>query len=503
MARSFLTFSSALATATLILIGAGARPASAQPVQPATPTTPSTAAKPKEYPEAKEALQLLLRDHNIPAAIKKLEKVSKENPELPSAHVLMYQILAQLNQPAAARAELDEAVKTNAGDPEPYIILGDIALQERRLVEAALSFDKAKAMLAKYTNAERKGALEQQTLSGMAVLAEARGDWKEAEARLRDLLKVAHGDLVTHERLARSLFWQGKAVDALAVLKKAKQIDRDNAKKYGAREVFLTPEAIMGQYSGQVEGPKSTSGNAERWFNAAVTIAPNDLPTRQIVAVWALEQGKLALAKEQAEAVLRIEAADPKKYGDSTVGHMLRGIVGLWEKDWPVAEKHFDKIVSAADVAAANNPASMNNFGARNNLALALVEQKNPAKKQLALDYAEANLRRNENNPEALSTLGWVHFRRNEFDQAKSALDRAIKTSEQAGQATGIKLDLDTATYMAHVLHHQGQKWQAKELLDKVLNADRPFSMRPEARKLYEKVKDAEEPEGTPGLKTP
>ena len=30
--------------------------------------------------------------------------------------------------------------------------------------------------------------------------------------------------------------------------------------------------------------------------------APNDLPTRQVVADWALDNGKIAFAKEQAEA---------------------------------------------------------------------------------------------------------------------------------------------------------------------------------------------------------
>ena len=69
---------------------------------------------------------------------------------------------------------------------EPYIILGNIALQERRIAEAAMDFDKAKQLLATYTNDERKGAMEQQVLSGIAQVAEASEDWKEAEARLRD-----------------------------------------------------------------------------------------------------------------------------------------------------------------------------------------------------------------------------------------------------------------------------------------------------------------------------
>ena len=77
MARSFLSFTFAPAAATLILLGAGAIPASAQPVKPADPAASTTTPKQKNYPGAKEALQLLIRDHNMPAAIKKLEQASQ------------------------------------------------------------------------------------------------------------------------------------------------------------------------------------------------------------------------------------------------------------------------------------------------------------------------------------------------------------------------------------------------------------------------------------------
>ena len=472
MARLFLSFIFALATAALLLV-AGETPASAQP---ATPAAPTVAAKPKQYPEAQEALQLLIRDHNMAAAIKKLEDLSRKYPELPSAHVLMYQILAQLNQPAAAKAQLEEAIQNTPSDPEPYLILGNFALQERRLAEATMDFDKAKQLLATYTNTERKAAMEQQVVSGISLLAESRQDWKTTESLLRDLLKSAPEDLAAYQRLARALFWQTKANDSYDILKKAKEIDRKNAAKNGTREVFLTPEAIMAQYYDQFEGSKSA--NPEKWLKAALKKAPDDLPTRQVVAVWALEKGKIDFAKEQADAALRIEASDPKKYAGSNLGRVLGGLVALWQKDWPEAEHNFEKIILQ----------SPSDFVARNNIALALVEQDDPAKRQRALSYAEANYRDNKNNPEALATLGWVYFRCNQFDQAALALDQAVK-------ATGGNLtNADTATYVAHILYHQDKKYQAKEILENVLKSDKPFSMRPEAEKLYEKVKDAAKP---------
>ncbi len=252
MTRPLLLFIIALATATIILLGAGAMPATAQP---GSDSAPSADAKPKRYPEAQEALDLLAK-RDMPGAIKKLEEAARKYPELPSVHVLMYEILAQLNQSADARAELDKAVKANPSDPEPYLILGEIALQERRVTEATLDFDKAKQLLATYANAKRKAVIEQQVLSGIAQLAETGEDWKVAEAVLRDLLKLAPEDLAAHRRLARSLFRQGKAREAYEILKKAKQIDRENAKKHGTREVFPDPEDIITHNFAISRGPE-------------------------------------------------------------------------------------------------------------------------------------------------------------------------------------------------------------------------------------------------------
>ena len=86
------------------------------------------------------------------------------------------------------------------------------------------------------------------------------------------------------------MFRQGNAGDAYKVLKKAKEIDRAKAKRNNTREEMLTPEAIMGKYYDEAEGP--TSKTPKIWFDAAVKNAPQDLATRQAVAMWAFERGK-------------------------------------------------------------------------------------------------------------------------------------------------------------------------------------------------------------------
>ncbi len=100
-------------------------------------------------------------------------------------------------------------------------------------------------------------------------------------------LEGAQENLVAQQRLARALFQQGKAAEAYETLKKAKKIDRDIAKKQGTLESVLTPEAIMAQYFDQNGGPTSATEYVEKWFNAALKMAPNDLETRRVVALWA------------------------------------------------------------------------------------------------------------------------------------------------------------------------------------------------------------------------
>jgi tetratricopeptide (TPR) repeat protein len=457
----------------------------------------------------------------------------------------MYQLLTEMKEPNAARLQLDEAVKANPGDPEPYVILGNLALQDLRLVEATMDFEKAKQLLAGYNVAKRKKAKEVLALdaaSGIARVAEIREDWPQAESCLREVWQLDPENVFTYQRLARALFQQRKPKEAYEMLKLGKQQDRTNARRYRTGETFLTPEAIMAQYYDQYGG--LTTAPAEYMFNKALEVAPNDLPTRQAVAVWALEKGKLALAKEQVKAILKIEASD-RRYEGSNVGRELGGLVALWEKDWPAAEKCFQEVLDE----------SRTDLAARNNIALALVEQneqndqedsakkrpeldkkpseldkkpseldkkpseldkkpseldkkpseldkkpseldKKPSalekkrrevdKKPRALEYALANYNEHKDNPEVLSTLGWVYYRNERFDDAGTVLEQAVKTTP------GKLLDHpDLVTFVAHVLHHRGRDEEAKVYLQEILQNDRPFSMRPEAMKLYEEVRDA------------
>ncbi len=102
------------------------------------------------------------------------------------------------------------------GNPDAAVVCFQLALELREPALPPRKRDRARGYIRRYRKAdeapaagaagqepavaEGKGATEQQKMSGSAQAAESRGDWKGAEAYLRELLKLTPEDLATHER---------------------------------------------------------------------------------------------------------------------------------------------------------------------------------------------------------------------------------------------------------------------------------------------------------------
>lgn len=507
MARSFLFPIVAVATASAVLGGLSVSDSSAlaQPaISSSTTGSAAPAIKSPESDEMTKGLQSLTqRPPQFGEAFKHFEIASKQDPKLPSAYMLMFSYLGQMNQVNLAKAWLYQAFEQTPSDPEPWVIVGDFALQDNRVAEAELDFAKANQLLATYTNEAHKPMIQQAAFSGMVTVAERRQRWAQAQQRLEDFLKNAPDDLTARQRLARALFWQGmqkgskdKLEEAYQQLKKAKEIDLANVKKNPkARDLMLPAEAILARFYDEylhstTPGKYPKSKEAEDWFKYALKNFPNDLTLRAVVAEWALNNGEIELAKQQAKEALRIEQedlsrpADQQRYPHSTIGKMLNGYVAIWTKNWPEAEKCFQEVLVLQPT----------DFAAKNNLSLAQVEQDDPEEKRKGYENAFLNYQTNKDNDravEAASTMSWVYFKRDQFDQADGAMNFVL-------QKTGGNVsNPDTITYLAYILNHNGKKYEAKQLLERLLNSGRPFSMKPEAQKLYDTVKDEKGPEST------
>ena len=188
----------------------------------------------------------------------------------------------------------------------------------------------------------------------------------------------------------------------------------------------------------------------------------NDLATHVAVSQWALDTAQLDLAQTEATAAAKI---DPK----SLDAMMLSGLIAMFRKDYPTAEHYFE-------TAHLEAPRS---FAASNNLALALAEQPEEAKKRRALDYAVTNVNESK-NAEAAATYGWVLYKLGRLDEA----DKALELAASSGQ-----ISPDTAYYIARVAVDRGHEARARQFLEGALKSTARFCMRPEAKALMEQLK--------------
>jgi hypothetical protein len=112
------------------------------------------------------------RDRDIVGCRALLERARSNNPKLPPPGVMMSVLWLGVNQLQPARAELEDPAVKFPGDPEPYLMLGDLAFQDRRITDADVLFAKATALTTAFSeNAKRKRDFEIRCHAGSAALA--------------------------------------------------------------------------------------------------------------------------------------------------------------------------------------------------------------------------------------------------------------------------------------------------------------------------------------------
>lgn len=385
-----------------------------------------------KVPELDEPLKEF-RTGNVVGALQLLRAAAKKNPELPPPQVILAAWLAEVNQPGMARTALETATLEVPDDPEPYLILADLALRDRQVAEASLLLGKGYDLLAgTRISPKRAAVLKRRALVALATLADSRRDWMQAQKYLESLLAADPKNASAVEQLGRVLFQLKKPEEALAKLQEAAKLDPAN---------ILAPEATLAQLY-QQSGDKE---NAAKWMVAAIKANPRDARVRRVAAQWSLEIGRLDQAEEQAKAALQL---DP----DSPLSLTVRGTVAMVRKDYKTAEECFGK----AHLLAPGN------FAALSNLALTLAEEESPAKRRLALEYAQILSRLFPDQADAAGALGWTLYKLGRVDEAELVLRKAVSAPS---------VSRDTLYFYARVLTDRGRKEEALKLLEAALAA--------------------------------
>jgi Tfp pilus assembly protein PilF len=430
----------------------------------------STEKKQPQMREIEDAISAFNKG-DIDGAEKYCEDACKKNADLPPAQLLVAQMCASVKQGQLMMAFLEKAIQKSPDDPEAYLQLGEIAISQRRFAEADLDFNKAAALLKTFNkSAERKNKLMPRVYSDLAAISEVREDWAGMQQRLEEARKLDPKNVMVIQRIAKALFQQKKANDALEQLRAAATVAAATPDTN-----ILMPEVQLAIFYLQFNDPE----NAKIWTKKALEKAPKDKDIRTRLEAAKIyiqtgQKGDLDEAKTQAAEALKI---DPK----SLEALMLRGVVSLFQKDHAGAVNYFES-------AAMQSPSY---FDATNNLALALVELKDESKKKRALEYASENVKKTQGNQasqnpqnaaEALSTLGWVLYR---IDPVKN-LEDADKLLRQAISTNNF--NPDTAYYAAVVAVANKRPEEAKRILTRAMQNTAPWTMKTEAKALLEQL---------------
>jgi tetratricopeptide (TPR) repeat protein len=431
--------------------------------------SPDIAAEPEKSPEELDAISAF-KNRDFDKAFKRLKEACKKNPDLPPPCLIMASWFAQNKLAQPMWSYLERQVSEDPTDPEAYLSMGGIALNEHRITMASLLFEKADALLPKVKSAKRLEAMRPQVLQGLAAVCQAREQWEPALKYLDDMVKLKPDNIQFLQQLAQCQLRMAKEQDAIATLKRICKLD-PNA---------LPPETAIFLFYAQTEKLEGTP-NTKAWLEKTLAAAQNnhkDIASRFLAARYYYEQCKFEEADKIVSEALKLD-------GKSLDANVLSGMIAM-------CQKKYEKAEAAFQAAYLRNP---NNFLASNYLALALIEQgnidKDDIKKQRALSYAEANVRAcKEQAPEvysqALSTLGWVLYRENRLSDAENALKEAV---------SGKPSSPETRYYLAVVMYHNNPIENGKtamQLLREVLKYTGPFPQREDAKKLLQEIENSD-----------
>ena len=467
----------ALAAAMMILAGqnpVGAQEDPAKPEAPAatTPAAPGTPAVPggapaapdaaataeaenlAKYPELKEAIDLI-KLAKFTECLDKLNEAQKAHPELPPGRLLYAEILLRSNQIAAGRQELENTVNEFPDDPRTYMTLGGLAANEGRFSDAFLEFNKALETSEKFDfhEAGAKEKFQARTHTGRATVFERRKDWKAALADFEKALSAEPKDGAIRQRAARCYVQLGDPERALKELKQAKE-DTPS---------ISPPETAMATFY----ATDNQHDKAEDMFRKGMASDPSNPIVYQAFAQWLYGRNR---GREAKELVITGLQTLPESRDLRT----LRAVLARYLKNYEEAEAELDDLLR-------DQP---NNGLLLNELALALVEQQDPAKQRRAMEIATKLVQANQRSADFVSTFGWVNYRLGQMDRAKQALDIAVKLA-------GTQLRPDIYYYFAHILTEEGKNDEVKKLLTKIVESDQPFAFKDDATQWLDRLNAA------------
>jgi tetratricopeptide (TPR) repeat protein len=338
---------------------------------------------------------------------------------------------------------LEKTTDDYPNDPEAFLLLGDIAIAEGRLLEAKMLAEHAAKLVEKF-DADRKKSLQIYAERLLASVAEQKKNWNEALSRFTKLCELEPTNGEHPYRLGLVLYRLDRKDDAVKSLTDAASKNNN----------VLPPLLVLAQLA-------ESEGKTDEAVKLLAESLEKDAENSKVLASAAdleLRWNHLPMVRELCEKAQKL---DPK----AVAPRMTLGIVDLYDGKFTDAEEKFSQIVSA----------SPEDSSALIGLSLSLCEQSDANQLRRAYGYAKSNADKNPESVDTQATLAWVLVKANYPDEAEKILTRLFDVGD---------LNSPGAYYLAVIYSQQNRQDEAILFLKSALETKINFPKRVAAETL-------------------
>jgi tetratricopeptide (TPR) repeat protein len=408
---------------------------------------------------------VLLAKGDTKKAIEVLERLDQTYPDIPLIKYQLARAYLKNNNSNQAKVALDQAISISPNFADAIVLLAETNLRSGH----------GEMVVEPITNLLRK---RPDLRSAAFLLAAAYGSldrFDDAEAVIRDQVRLAPQDPQPHTALGLT-FRQAKRNDeARQAFEKAAELAPDNlwlvdqlveldlldkhfdaARQRIHRRFQRTPDLPAAHFlEGKILIAEGKWDLAAAELQKTLQIDPNFSSAYDLLIQAYFATNKLPQVVSELQAELAKKPNDAKTL-------MTLALVYERMKDFPKARDTYERLLSIEP----------NFVSALNNLAYLYTEQLNDLNKAYDLARKARDLRAND--PSIGDTLGWVLYKRGEYQQALTILQ---ESAENAADNPEIQFHLGMTAYMI------GQTDIARAALQKAAGAGKDFPGKDESKR--------------------
>lgn len=388
-------------------------------------------------------------------AYRLFKQVYDANPDSDPPGVLLATLHSHAGRYLEMRRCLERTAEDYPTDPEAFLQLASVDVQEGRFLEAELLIERAERLIEDYPKrrpetTSRADYFREEALTARANLAEKKGNYEAAAELVKKVIALNPENAQARWNLGY-----------LAMKRK----DYDAAEEAFDAAAKLNPKLwsgwlqVLSALDRDDQIDEATARLAAKADQIAKATKPELAQLARLYMRWHKLEDALKIARDFEE---RNEERDIDRW-------ILAGWLALYANQYAAAEGFFRN-------ATLIDP---ENFEASNGLALALLDQSNKEKLGQARVIAARNYRAHPDSRDAAATYAWCLFLSGNGKESDAIFQPMLESGE---------LTATIAYYLAEIANARGDADLARNLLSLALSKKANFPKRAAALELSELV---------------